>query len=282
MIDYRENNNWTVYIHIVPKEISRCDCDKYYVGITSRPVNVRWGNKGKNYKRQKFYKAILQYGWEYIEHYIVSNNLTEQEAKNMEIELIRLLNSNNNNYGYNNGYGGDINGGWHHTEETKKFFKIRSGRGNNPNSKKLYQFNCETMDFINCYSCALEAAIAVGVKTSSKDNITAAARLGKKCHEFLWEYEDNIYVDDDGKIQIKNKRYFPRFKSGSYGVKIYQFNFESKEFINKYDKIKDASIATNVNRSTIHDSALGRGNGGGYIWRYEKDVIKNDDSFFIA
>lgn len=148
--------------------------------------------------------------------------------------------------------------------------------------KKLYQFNCETKEFINSYNCALDAALAIGVKTSSKDNITAAARLGRKCHEFLWEYEDNIYIDENEKIQIKNQRYFPIIKSGSYGVKIYQFDSLSKKFINKYDKILDASIATNINRSTIHDSAIGKGHGGGYIWRYEKDVIKKDNSFFIA
>ena len=282
MIDYRKDNNWTVYIHIVPKRINNCNWDKYYVGITGRLVNARWGNNGCGYKRQKFYKAIEQYGWENIEHYIVANNLTEQEAKEMEKTLIKLLNSNDFNYGYNNGNGGTANSGWHHDEETRKFFKIRSGGGNNPNAKKIYQFNPETKEFINSYACASEAAVAVGVKMSSKDNISAAARLGKKCHEFLWEYENNIYVDTNGNIQIKKQRYFPKYRSGSYGVKIYQFDLITKKYINKYNKIKDASIATGINRSTIHESLIGKGNGGGYIWRYEKDVIEKDNSFFIA
>ena len=38
MIDNRENNVWTVYVHIVPKEISDYDYDKYYVGITGQTV----------------------------------------------------------------------------------------------------------------------------------------------------------------------------------------------------------------------------------------------------
>ena len=47
MIDNRENNIWTVYIHIVPKSISGYDYDKYYVGITSKPVEKRWKNNGR-------------------------------------------------------------------------------------------------------------------------------------------------------------------------------------------------------------------------------------------
>ena len=43
MVDYRENNKWKVYVHIVPKEISGHNHDKYYVGLTSRTnVTDRW------------------------------------------------------------------------------------------------------------------------------------------------------------------------------------------------------------------------------------------------
>ena len=43
MINYRENNIWSVYIHISPS-------DKYYVGITSQnPISARWRN-GKGYR----------------------------------------------------------------------------------------------------------------------------------------------------------------------------------------------------------------------------------------
>ena len=40
MIDYREDNQWTVYVHIVPKELSGYKNDKYYVGITSVGMEV--------------------------------------------------------------------------------------------------------------------------------------------------------------------------------------------------------------------------------------------------
>ena len=71
MIDNRENNIWTVYVHIVPKEISDYDYDKYYVGITSKTVEFRWKKDGYGYINQPFYNAIQKYGWNNIEHYDV-------------------------------------------------------------------------------------------------------------------------------------------------------------------------------------------------------------------
>ena len=43
MIDYRDNNRWTVYIHISPN-------GKYYVGQTCKKPTSRWEN-GNGYKK---------------------------------------------------------------------------------------------------------------------------------------------------------------------------------------------------------------------------------------
>lgn len=55
MVDCREDAKWTVYMHIVPKELSGYDHDKYYVGITSQEPKRRWGN-GYGYHGRVFYK----------------------------------------------------------------------------------------------------------------------------------------------------------------------------------------------------------------------------------
>lgn len=107
MIDYREDNRWTVYVHIVPKEISGYEWDKYYVGITGQSVSRRWNN-GVGYKGQVFYRAVLKYGWNNILHQIVAENLTKNEAENFEKTLIKLLKSNDNTYGYNMDSGGNL------------------------------------------------------------------------------------------------------------------------------------------------------------------------------
>lgn len=105
MIDYREDNRWTVYVHIVPKEISGYEWDKYYVGITSIGVKARWGSDGNMYKKQGFYNAIQKYGWDNIQHEIIADNLTLEEASMLEIRLIKELDSYGN-HGYNNNLGG--------------------------------------------------------------------------------------------------------------------------------------------------------------------------------
>ena len=92
---------WKVYIHI--NKIN----NKKYIGITSENnPNKRWKN-GAGYKKQIFYNAIQKYGWNNFQHKILYQNLTETEAKQKEIELIALYNTNNNLYGYNQTKGGD-------------------------------------------------------------------------------------------------------------------------------------------------------------------------------
>ena len=116
---------WSVYVHIFPN-------GKYYVGITSKKPELRWGCNGNNYFGQTYlYNAIKKYGWNNIEHEVVAQNLTEDEAKNFEMVLISKLNSKNPN-GYNltdggngvKGFGcfGSKNGmyGKKHSEETRK------------------------------------------------------------------------------------------------------------------------------------------------------------------
>lgn len=100
MIDYRENNKCTVYIHTSPS-------GKYYVGITSRKPNQRWCN-GRGYiKNVYFTKAIKKYGWDNFMHEIIAEHLTRQEACNFEKALIKSLNSNNYKFGYNICSGGE-------------------------------------------------------------------------------------------------------------------------------------------------------------------------------
>lgn len=108
MIDYREDARWTVYVHIVPREISGYDHDKYYVGITSQTLKQRWRTNGKGYERNTlFYKAIQKYGWDNLQHEVIATNLTHDEACDFEKKIIKELNANHRDYGYNTTLGGE-------------------------------------------------------------------------------------------------------------------------------------------------------------------------------
>lgn len=93
--------SYCVYIHQNKRN------GKVYVGLTSRKPETRW-NGGSGYISNKpFYNAIKKYGWnDGFSHQIVAENLTADEAEQLEKDLIKMYQSNNPAYGYNMTDGG--------------------------------------------------------------------------------------------------------------------------------------------------------------------------------
>ena len=112
---------WKVYAHVNKYN------NKIYVGITSKEkVNHRW-NSGRGYKENPhFSSAIDEYGWDGFDHLILRDDLDEESAKQMEIALIKALDTNNPEHGYNMTTGGDGTPGYHPSEETRaKLSEVR-------------------------------------------------------------------------------------------------------------------------------------------------------------
>lgn len=82
----------TVYIHTTPD-------GKKYVGATHRNPEYRF-NKGRGYKYQFFYQAVLKFGWENISHQLYEVD-TEEELKYLEKYLISYYDTTNPEKGYN-------------------------------------------------------------------------------------------------------------------------------------------------------------------------------------
>ena len=98
------NGSYYVYIHYFPN-------GKVYVGITCVSPKRRWRPDGSGYKHQSvMWSAIQKYGWGNIQHEIIASNLTQVEACNFEILLIRNLKSTDHRYGYNIDNGGQTTG----------------------------------------------------------------------------------------------------------------------------------------------------------------------------
>lgn len=108
--------------------------NKKYFGITKQRPKDRW-DSGHGYRSNRyFWSAIKKYGWDNFEHEIVAENLTEQEAKDMEIQLISDHNTTNREIGYNITLGGESGNGIILSQEARQ--KISIANKGHPTSKE--------------------------------------------------------------------------------------------------------------------------------------------------
>jgi group I intron endonuclease len=129
---------YKVYAHIFPN-------GKRYVGLTMQNPKRRW-REGKAYTANaRLTNAIKKHGWENIQHVILADGLTAEEAEKMERRLIKEWDLLNPDKGYNNAPGGSHpehtpetrkkigqkSIGRHHSEEFKRWISEKnSGSGN--------------------------------------------------------------------------------------------------------------------------------------------------------
>lgn len=115
---------YKVYCHTSPD-------NKKYVGISMNPEK-RWANGEGYIKNYQFYPDIQKYGWSNFTHEILYDNLSIEEAKEKERELIAKWNLMNPLYGYNLTEGGD--GAF---SEYSRYLMSKARKGNT-NSKNQY------------------------------------------------------------------------------------------------------------------------------------------------
>lgn len=115
-------NNWSIYRHVSPS-------GKIYIGITSKGVHKRWEN-GRGYRNCTiFQQAINKYGWNNIKHEILFQELDENRAKSLEIDLIRHYKNLNISYNITNGGDGHLGCSWKPSLELRELWsKQRKGR----------------------------------------------------------------------------------------------------------------------------------------------------------
>ena len=205
---------YTVYKHTSPS-------GKVYIGITKRKPEYRW-NKGKGYRKDQllFYRAIKKYGWDNFTHEILYTGLSEKDAKNIEISLIRQYKSLGMSYNITDG--GDGGRGLHNkrkkmSDETKlKMSKSRKGllAGNknpmygrhetapaygrfgkeHPASKKVYQYDL-LGNFIKEWDCLSEVQRHLNILVTY---ITACCNVRQKtAGDYIWkrQFDERIKLD---------------------------------------------------------------------------------------
>lgn len=240
-IDYRDNNRWKVYVHIIPKDITNYKNDKYYVGITCKKnCEQRWYLNGTGYRRNvHFYNAIEKYGWGNIIHEIIAENLTHNEANMLEKALIRELKSNNSEYGYNHSVGGD--------------------GGNQKQTRRVRQYSKDGT-YITTYNSMADAGRSVGV---DRNNIMAACKYHRMSGGYMWCY-DNEEISNPYKIKAQKNIVCIDF----YG-----------NYINTFNSIKETSEYFNISSSSILSCCKHKNNSCyKYIMFYEEEYNQLSDS----
>ena len=251
-------NNYSVYIHTAPN-------NKVYVGITCRKPEYRWAG-GNGYKNNKhFFQAILKYGWDNIRHDIIATNLSKSDAEKMERKLIAQFQSDNREYGYNVLKGGTVvNGGWHHTEESRK--KIGEGAKGRKRSqknleavsaarsKKIKQYDING-NFIREYKSIMESERETGVSNS---NITGCCK-GKynSMQGYIFRYSD----DNRPVKPYRGKR-----------RRVCQYTTDG-EYVRTYSSTAEAAKEIKVHRNHITNVCKFKTiSSGGFLWLYENET----------
>ena len=230
----------SIYCHISPK-------GKKYIGISLNPVK-RWRN-GKGYAHnQDLANDIQKYGWDNFAHLIIADNLSVAEAKRLEAKLIKTLDLQNEQKGYNIRDGGN---GAMAVRSREKMSMARAGR-NFCKGKKLSDLTKEKI------SKSLSAFYQTHIGTMAgkhHDEITKA-KLSKR-----------TFSDETRKLMSKNHADFTGAKNPSAKA-VTQYS-KTGEKVNEYAYAKLAADNLNLDLSSIIKCCRGRiKTVGGYIWKY--------------
>lgn len=246
-------NNYCVYKHTSPS-------GKIYIGITGMKPELRWAN-GKGYKEQKvFYRAIQKYGWDDIKHEILYTDLSEEKAKEKEIELIAYYKSNchrwnNPAYGYNSTDGGDLReSGFTLSENTKQ--KISNSDYHLNKRRKIDCFDLNGR-YLKTYDDLLSISIENNVE---KTNIVKCCKKEiRSLNNKIYRYNDETRGSDINPYD----KYIPQNKRC-----VSQYDLNGK-YIETFSSLSDAAKKCKCDVTNIVSCCKGIYNTCcGFIWIY--------------
>jgi hypothetical protein len=195
---------------------------KVYIGITCQDPKKRWGSGYGYYKNEYFWRSIQKYGWnEGFTHEILFEELTYEEACQIEIELISKYNSTNPNCGYNHHQGGKYN-----DYDTRQ--KIRD---NSALKKAVLQYSKDG-EFLAEYESMSEASRQTGI---------GIQEISFACSGKLFSAGGYFWCDRDnsGKIKLDVERYREDLE------KVLQFDLQGN-LLHEYKNIYDAADQTGI------------------------------------
>lgn len=225
--------------------------NKMYIGITRQKPKDRW-DSGHGYRNNKhFWSAIKKYGWDNFTHEVLFTNLSEEDAKLKEIELISNLNTRNREFGYNITAGGESGNGYIASDESRR--KISEANKGRIVSK-------ETRDKISKAHLGKVCKRGIdspnyGRKASVEAKLNMSKAQSGEKHRLYGKHQS-----EETKKKI----------SKAESISIVQLDTNG-EFIKRWNSLKDTNLFGFLD-SKISDCCRGnRLSHGGYIWMYESD-----------
>lgn len=172
------------------------DDGRVYIGCTKKRLSDRFRGGRAYHHSVRFYEDIQKYGFDFFEHILIKDGLSQSEAYSLEEELIKKYDSMNPLHGYNMRSGGahnvpcedvgrhisQVKAGHEVSEETRE--KLRQ-YGKRP----VVQLGLDG-SYIATFDSLTSAAKSMNCH---KNNIWAVCN-GKKptCRGFKWDYLDRF------------------------------------------------------------------------------------------
>lgn len=261
------NKDYKVYKHTAPN-------GKVYIGITHQNPLSRWAG-GFGYETQVyFWRAIVKYGWINFKHEILYDGLTKQEAKEIEVRLIKEYNSQDINCGYNIMPGGDfhplmpeyIKEKISKTKTGKKWSERRRVAAleyfEHFQGRTVYKYN-KSGTLLHTFKTVASAARDAGL---SVETLRSRLRNNKKQEKFEFYYSY-------GKFEDMGKPY----ENGNYIKAAVDMYDTSLNYIRTFDSLTEAGKFLGI-KGTGHINDVCKGSRlsyKGYIWRYHNENTDN-------
>ena len=263
-------DEYIVYKHTSPS-------NKVYIGITRQDPHKRWqsgwGYEDNNY----FFNAIRKYGWQNFKHEIICEGLTEEEAKEKEIELIAHYDSTNREKGYNRDLGGSLRTrdsversvkAWHENGNADKLRERIKEHWKDEEKAELHRQHLSE----SLRSEETNAKLSENMKKRYEDPVIKAKQI-RLLNEIRGLRTEESYKEAGKKISKHRQEHPEKFvNAGRPRKKVYQMDIETHEIIKVWDSARDASrgIGTSINGVS---SAINQGsNLYGYHWEYANGI----------
>lgn len=278
MNDYKD---YYVYCFLDPRKPGKYlyddlafDFEPFYIG-KGRAKRIRqhftpYDLSANNLKTTKI-KAIFNKNLKPIEQ-ILFSNLTEAEALDKEIEIVKLIGRKDRNLGplTNMTDAGDGVSGYDYTEEEKRQRSIKaSGKGNGFYgkkhilsstellSRKVYQIDKDTDEVVKEYP---SMSMAAKETNSREPHIRDCCKGSRNTHNgFKWKYVDDINTPSK------------KWKGGGTRRPILQLDFDTEEVIKEWNSISDAARHFDIRRQNIIKALSGYVKSScGFKWKYKE------------